>query len=158
MLEKGIRYKSEYEENRDFKWKDGVSFRLAPLEVNKEGDLKLTIFNSVNDESVEAGETILRLVSHEEEVKSVSIVSFTINRENEGNGANLIECVNSFLDSKSLAGYLSNYIGLLKKGTSNSPDNLKDGVKKDLYKNHGWQGNLVDRSMYRDPKGKDLIK
>jgi hypothetical protein len=85
-------------------------------------------------------------------LKSFCIKSFKSSIENQGNAANLIECVNSFLDYQNKSGSLSNYIGLMREGPVSGGQNLLDNQKNNLYANHGWEKARASRGMYRQPK------
>lgn len=142
------RYKSEWDENGNFIWKDGVSFSLS-----EQGRcFILKVFNEVDDISVQVGQAELNPMYDGNALKSFYIESFKSSMENEGNAANLIECVNSFLDYQNKSGSLSNYIGLMREGPISSGQNLLDNKKRDLYANHGWEKCRGSRTMYRQPK------
>lgn len=142
------RYKSRWDEEGNFIWKDGVSFSLS----EQKGRYTLKVFNEVNGVSVQAGEAELNTIYDGEVFRSFYIESFKCSIENEGNAANLIECVNSFLDYQNKSGSLSNYIGLMREGPVSGGQNLLDNQKNNLYANHGWEKARASRDMYRQPK------
>lgn len=142
------RYKSKWDEEGNFIWKDGVSFSLSI-----EHDCYfLTVFNEVEGVSVMSGQAVLRPRYKGNELKSFYVVSFRSTLENEGNAANLLECINSFLDYQNKSGHLSNDIGSMRKSPVNSGQNLLDKNKRGLYRNHGWEGNVKNNDMHRNPK------